>query len=79
MAAYDFGRFGCVMDVGGGQGGFLSALLANHLGTRGVLFDQPHVLAAARPVLEAAGVADRCQVIAGSFFEALPAGGVPTP
>ena len=40
-----------------------------------MLFDQPHVVAGAGPVLAAAGVADRCEVVGGSFFEAVPAGG----
>jgi hypothetical protein len=72
LAAYDFGRFGTVVDVGGGQGAFLAALLARHQGTRGVLFDQAHVVARAQPLLEAAQVADRCRVEAGSFFESIP-------
>ena len=75
LAAYDFGRFGTVVDVGGGNGAFLAAILARHPATRGVLFDQPHVVAGAPPVLAAAGVADRCEVVGGSFFEAVPAGG----
>jgi hypothetical protein len=75
LKAYDFGRFGCVLDVGGGHGTLLSAVLAKHRSLRGVLFDQPHVVAGAEPVLRAAGVADRCQVVGGDFFEALPRGG----
>jgi hypothetical protein len=75
LAAYDFGRFGTIVDVGGGTGAFLAAILARHPATRGVLFDQPHVVAGAPPVLAAAGVADRCAVVAGSFFETVPAGG----
>ncbi len=74
LNAYDFGRFGCVLDVGGGHGMLLSAVLAKHRSLRGVLFDQPHVVASAEPVLRAAGVADRCQVVGGDFFEALPNG-----
>jgi hypothetical protein len=75
QAAYDFGQFRHVVDVGGGQGAFLAALLARYPQTRGVLFDQPHVVAGAGMVLEAAGVADRCEVVGGSFFEAIPSGG----
>jgi len=75
LAAYDFGRFGTVVDVGGGNGALLAAILAGHPATRGMLFDQPHVVAGAPPVLAAAGVADRCEVVGGSFFEAVPAGG----
>lgn len=39
-----------------------------------VLFDQPHVVAGARPVLEAAGVADRCELASGDFFASVPTG-----
>lgn len=75
LAASDVGRFTHIVDVGGGTGAFLAAILAKHPATRGVLFDQPHVVSGAEPVLRAAGVRDRCQVVGGSFFEAVPAGG----
>ena len=75
LAAYDFGRFATVVDVAGGHGALLAAILAKHPGVRGVLFDQPHVVAGAGEVLRAAGVAARCEVVAGSFFEAVPGGG----
>jgi hypothetical protein len=75
VAAYDFSRFRCVIDVAGGQGGLLAAIVAANPGLRGVLFDQPHVVARAEEVLRAAGVADRCDIVAGSFFEAVPEGG----
>ena len=75
LAAYDFGRFGTVVDVGGGNGAFLAAILAAYPAVRGVLFDQPHVVAGAAPILAAAGVADRCQVVGGSFFETIPRSG----
>jgi hypothetical protein len=74
LDAYDFGGFGVVVDVGGGHGALLAALLAEHPQMRGVVFDQPHVVAGAPAVLEAAGVADRCEVVGGSFFDAVPAG-----
>jgi hypothetical protein len=75
LTAYDFGRFGTVVDVGGGNGTLLAAILAEYPKTRGVLFDQPHVVAGAPRVLAGAGVADRCEVVGGSFFEAVPNGG----
>jgi hypothetical protein len=50
-------------------------VLASNPALQGVLFDQAHVVAGARPVLEAAGVADRCLIESGSFFEAVPEGG----
>ena len=75
VSAYDFSRFGRVVDVGGGQGALLVAILAAHPDMRGVLFDQSHVVTRAGEVLKAAGVADRCEVVGGNFFEAVPGDG----
>ncbi len=75
LDSYDFGRFGVVVDIGGGRGALLAALLGEYPSLRGVLFDQPHVVSGAAELLSAAGVADRCEVVAGSFFEAVPEGG----
>jgi ubiquinone/menaquinone biosynthesis C-methylase UbiE len=61
-----------VVDVGGGQGALIAAALESHPAMRGILFDQPHVVAGARELLEAAGVASRCELIAGNFFESVP-------
>jgi O-methyltransferase domain len=74
-AAYDFAGVGTVVDVGGGNGTLISTILAAHPQLRGILFDQPAVVAESGPTLSAAGVADRCQVVGGSFFEAVPEGG----
>ncbi|CAL9372544.1 Multifunctional cyclase-dehydratase-3-O-methyl transferase TcmN [Nocardiopsis dassonvillei] len=74
--AYDFGPFGTVVDVGGGDGTLLSAVLARHRHLDGVLFDAPGGAARAPAVLERAGVADRCRVVAGDFFRSVPAGDV---
>jgi O-methyltransferase domain len=64
------------VDVGGGYGALLAAVLAAHPPPmRGVLYDRPHVVAGARPRLEAAGLAGRCDVAAGDFFAAVPEGG----
>jgi O-methyltransferase domain/Dimerisation domain len=75
LAAYDWGRFGTIVDVGGGSGTLLAALLQASPATRGVLFDQAHVVSGAEPVLRSAGVLDRCDLVAGSFFAAVPEGG----
>ncbi len=75
VAAYDFSSARTVVDVGGGQGGLLATILAAHPRARGILFDQPVVVAGAAEHLQAAGVAKRCQMSAGDFFEAVPAGG----
>jgi O-methyltransferase domain/Dimerisation domain len=74
LAAYEFGRFGTIVDVAGGTGTLIAALLAAHPALRGVLFDQEHVVSGAEPILSAAGVLDRCDVVAGSFFESVPEG-----
>jgi len=75
VAAYDFSPFGTVVDVGGGRGSLLAGILASFPGVRGVLFDQPHVVAGVGDLLRKAGVADRCAVVGGSFFERVPEGG----
>ena len=72
--AFDFGKLGTLVDVGAGNGALLAVLLARTPGLRGVVFDQPHVVAAAAEVLEAAGVGDRCEIVAGDFFVRVPAG-----
>ena len=74
LAACDFGRFRTVVDVGGGKGALLAAILVAHPAVQGVLFDQAHVVSGAAPLLERAGVADRCRVVGGSFFDAVPEG-----
>lgn len=75
LAAYDFAESGVLVDVGGGQGVLLATILGAHLGLHGILYDQAHVVAGAQPVLDAAGVADRCELVAGDFFAAVPPGG----
>jgi SAM-dependent methyltransferase len=75
VAAYDFSACTRVVDVGGGQGDLLIALLQAYPHLQGGLVELPHVAAAAQPRLEAAGLAHRCEVVAGNFFEALPSGG----
>jgi hypothetical protein len=74
LPAYDWGSLRTIVDVGGGNGAFLSGILAKFKSLRGVLYDLPHVVAAAGPVLATHGVTDRCEVVGGSFFESVPAG-----
>jgi hypothetical protein len=68
IEAYDFGRFGTIVDVGGGNGTLLLALLDEYPQLNGVLFDQPHVVEGVDP-------GERGSVVAGSFFESVPQGG----
>ncbi|MCV7031476.1 hydroxyneurosporene methyltransferase [Mycobacterium sherrisii] len=75
IAAYDFSRFPTVVDVAGGYGGLLAAILTATPKARGILFDQPHVIAGASALLEQQRVADRVKLVEGSFFESVPDGG----
>ncbi|MEY8014924.1 MULTISPECIES: methyltransferase [Mycobacterium] len=79
MAAYDFGSFGAratIVDVGGGHGRLLSAILAATPQARGVLFDMPQVVAGAPEELRRHRVADRVEIAEGSFFDdVIPPGG----
>jgi DNA-binding transcriptional ArsR family regulator len=75
IAAYDFSPYATVIDVGGGHGRLLSAILAATPHARGILFDQPQVVAAAPAVLPEQRVQDRVRVVEGSFFDAVPEGG----
>jgi hypothetical protein len=68
VAGFDFGRFSHVVDVGGGQGALLAAILRAHPAMTGTLFDQEHVVAGAPRI-------ERCRVVAGNFFEEIPRGG----
>ena len=74
LGAYDFGTFKVLVDVGGGNGLLLSAILAAHPHLHGILFDLPRVTAQARLQLEASGVAGRCEIRGGDFFENVPSG-----
>jgi hypothetical protein len=72
--AYDFSRFKCIVDVGGGRGGFLAAVLTAYPQVRGLLYDRPAVVN--NPTyLHAAGVSTRCPTQWGNFFGSIPAGG----
>jgi O-methyltransferase/methyltransferase family protein len=73
--AYDFSRCRTIVDVGGGTGAFLAGILKANPQARGVLFDRPNVIAAAGGLLTGVGVADRCDLLRGDFFEAVPSGG----
>jgi ubiquinone/menaquinone biosynthesis C-methylase UbiE len=73
--SYDFGGARTVVDVGGGNGALLIAVLRSHPQMRGILFDLAQGLAGAEEKLAAAGVADRVTLRDGSFFEAIPSRG----
>lgn len=74
VEAFDFSSVATLADIGGGHGGTLMSILAKHPGVRGLLFDQPDVVAGARKTFENAGVAERVEIVGGDFFKAVPAG-----
>ncbi|MBB5121993.1 methyltransferase [Streptomyces eurocidicus] len=72
---YDFGRFGTVVDVGGGDGTLLAAVLRAYPGTRGVVHDTAEGLAQAAARFAREGLTDRTALETGDFFASAPAGG----
>ena len=73
--AYDFSRFGTLVDVGGGEGALIQAVLTANSKLRGILFDVLPAIHEAAASFAHAGLAERCQLLTGSFFESVPAGG----
>lgn len=74
VASYDFGQFNTVVDIGGGNGTLISAVLEQYPNVQGTLFDLPHVIERARQHLAGSSVLPRLKFAAGSFFEAVPTG-----
>ena len=75
ISLYDFSSFGTIVDIGGGHGGLITSILQANPKAKGILFDAPQVIEGARPKIEAAGLANRCETVAGDFFKGVPAGG----
>ncbi|MGE0240172.1 MAG: methyltransferase [Parvibaculaceae bacterium] len=75
VSAYDFSAAGAIVDVAGGQGTLLAAILAANPAARGILFEMPHVVAMSQATLEQAGVAERCTLVDGDIFVSIPKGG----
>jgi hypothetical protein len=75
LCGCDLTGVGTLVDVGGGNGGLLAEILANHPDMRGVLLELPDSIRAARARLAEAGVADRVDLVEGSFFDRIPPGG----
>ncbi|MFI8852962.1 acetylserotonin O-methyltransferase [Streptomyces sp. 891-h] len=73
--AYDFGGIDSLVDVAGGRGALLAAVLAANPGIRGTLYDQPGVVEDARQTFESRGVGDRVEIRAGDIFASVPEGG----
>lgn len=73
--SHDFSGIGTIVDIGGGRGRLIADILRANPSLRGVLVDLPQVVAGAPALLTEAGVADRCEVVAGDAFASLPEGG----
>lgn len=71
--SYPWGDLGHVVDVGGGNGSLLIAILRAHTGLRGTVLDLPGPVSRAGQAIADAGLGDRADVWAGSFLDALPA------
>ena len=75
VAGYEFSVFPTIVDVGGGHGPLLAAILASAPASRGVLYDLPSVVANAPTLLRKLDVADRVRIAEGSFFDGVPPNG----
>jgi hypothetical protein len=75
LEAYDFSWLDgkTLMDIGGGHGHLLTAILKKHSNVRGVIFDLDHVVAGAKGRISDAGLSGRCGTADGDFFAAVPA------
>jgi len=73
-AGYSFGQFRSLIDVGGGQGHIIAAILSVHRELKGMLFDIEPNAALARDVLRGRGLAERCEVLGGDIFVEIPRG-----
>lgn len=74
VAGYAWDRFSTIVDVGGGHGTLLAAILAAHPRIRGHLIDFEPTATEASRTFSAHHVEDRAQVTVGSFFDPLPEG-----
>ena len=74
VAAYDFSPFRAVADLGGGTGTLLATILRANERLRGTVFELPHAAPRARETIEKLGLAARCDIVNGDFFNAVPGG-----
>jgi hypothetical protein len=75
LEAYDFSGINTLVDVAGGHGALLAAILKQYPAMKGIVMDLDHVVAGATPNLAAQGLSDRATAVAGDFFAAVPEGG----
>jgi hypothetical protein len=73
--AYDFSGVSRLVDVGGGHGQLAREVLRRYPEMEGVVYDRPGVIAETRTEIDRDGLGDRCEALAGDFFESVPPGG----
>jgi hypothetical protein len=75
LSVYSFKRFSKIVDIGGGQGMLMAAILHRNEQCKGILFDIPKALIRAGEMIEAYSLGERLEVVAGDFFKRVPGGG----
>lgn len=75
VSSYEFAGAKRIIDIGGGEGTLLAAILSTNPAVDGTLFDTPRATEMARQRLDAAGLSARCHLVAGDFFQSVPTGG----
>lgn len=74
VASYPFASVRNVVDIGGGDGKFITTLLDAYSAMKGLVFEQPRVIERARQRIAEEGLAARCEVMAGDMFQSIPPG-----
>jgi hypothetical protein len=75
VSAYEFSPNATIVDVGGGRGALMTAILQANPGAKGIVFDRPSVVPGAEEAIATARLSERCAVIGGDFFASVPSGG----
>ncbi len=75
LAAYDFSKYKRIIDIGGGNGSLITAVLKRNPETTAVLFDLPHVIERTKGWVESEGVGQRLELVGGNIFQSVPPGG----
>jgi O-methyltransferase/methyltransferase family protein len=75
LASYDFSAFSQIVEVGGGYGSLIRAILTANPALTGVLFDSPQIIESAKGYISNVELNGRCQAVGGNFFDSVPRGG----
>src|SRR5215475_3626340 len=75
VEAYDFSAATTVIDLGGGRGGLMAAILTQYPTVTGVLTDLPAVVVEAQAFLASRGLGARCEVVSNDLLASVPQGG----